>query len=229
MAEFTNKVENEQQNTVKKTSDTIEVEAELRKFERLAEVGQALGSGIQIGEIKVPPPSLVSMALLEQIDSPFVVPGSEEDPREIRRKHILEALYVLIYPRESVGPIDQATRALAGVQHAEKRAEADPKLWEAYLDAMAAANREGFAAFDKAMWAWASGLPPVDIEEAAAAIADMIAMSSRGYAMFRDSHGDAKKKTNSENEELSGSPFMRWPCIGHVARAWMKLFTRSRS
>lgn len=179
-------------------SDTVE--PLLSREERLEEIGPALGEGIEVGAVVVPCPSLVSLALLECVDSPFVCPAREGEPeREVTRRHVLDALYIMLYPRESVGPVNKATRALAGMARAEKAAAKDPTLWDAYLDMLGITAAAGYEAFDRAVLAWAADLPPVNTEDLCRAISTMIAIGTRGYDMIPQPPKDEKKKATASS------------------------------
>ena len=209
-------------------SDTVE--PLLSREERLAEIGPALGEGIEVGPVVVPCPSLVSLALLECVDSPFVCPAREGEPdREVTRRQVIDALYIMLYPRESVGPVNRATRALAGMARAEKAAAKDPKLWEAYLDMLGITAAAGYESFDKAVLEWAAELPPVNTEDLCRAVSTMIALGTRGYDMIPKPSGDEKKKAEATSSGWSGFASRLLYYLPRLALLWIRRFTRRRS
>ena len=217
------------QNPVTYDNVGINVDPELSRFERLSEIGSAMGTPGRVGDIEVPPPCLMSMALLESIDSPFVCPSESDEPREVTRKHVLEALYILTFPEAAVAPIDSAMRARAALSTEAKRAAQKPELWDCYLEQLADTGRRAYGAFDAAMWTWSATLPAVDVEALAGELAAAVALASRGYALVRPKANDDKKKAaTSQSTASSGYLSTLWPYIARLAVRCMRLFLRSR-
>ena len=170
----------------------IEVDAALSGAAQAAELPSALGIPIPVGAVSVPVPSLMALAVLEQIGSPFLGGGGGS----LDTADTLRALYVLTETRAAAKTVAAALRMAAALDSAAAVAQRAPELWEAYLEAVGYGSR-AWADFDAATAAFGVALGPCDPIDLAAAIGEQVALASRGYEMIPEPEGSDPPKAEA--------------------------------
>lgn len=201
MPKLTHDVPPELQSNLRRDVTPFEVEEALSAAQQAEELEAALGVPERVGAVLVPVPGLVALALLEQIESPFLA----ESGGELVTMDVLQALFVISKPREAAAVIARGVRAVAALDTVRERAAQDPALWDRYLDAVAMSGRAAWDAFDEAVTAFGLSLGTVPVMELAGTLAHQIAIASRGYEMIPEDPEHPKAEAASES---SGLPLM---------------------
>ncbi|OGV36977.1 MAG: hypothetical protein A2020_16380 [Lentisphaerae bacterium GWF2_45_14] len=176
------------------------VDARRISFETLA----ALGGGVKIGRITIPPPSMGVLSLLDMIESPFVT----GDASKISINEVLKSLYVMSRGRDAVQPLMESIALGKSIEKSKEIAEKSPQFFDVYLKyhAINAAKR---SAFDAAVDAFADEIGLFDPEAAISLIGDYLTACMAGFDMLEKKPESDLVKKKSGFWTLTGSLLSR--------------------
>jgi hypothetical protein len=173
------------------------------------ETCELLGAKVKAGGTLVPPVTTGTIALLDQIDSPFVTgePAGLQD--------LFAALYVLHAKDAALEGVFVAARTRRAI---ERMAPAALKAGGEATDSMFAnlhATAMGLARFDRDVARFAQGLGVIDVEAVTAELREHLNRSISGLRLFPESDKPPEKKTAGPST-LNGwlgclSRCARWP------------------
>lgn len=166
----------------------IEVSESLSPAQQAAELPSALGVPVAVGAVSVPVPSLAALALLEQIESPYIGGRADMDTMATIR-----ALYCVAKPRQAMTALAPAIRSAAALDGLAERSQSTPEAWERYIEALPALIAAAWRRFDEACADYAETLGATACVDLAQALADQIGLASRGYEMIPPEDADSPK------------------------------------
>jgi hypothetical protein len=155
-----------------------------------AELMAALGAGAELAPgLTMPTPTIGTLALLEQIGSPYLEPGAE-----LTVTDTLNAAWVLFRREQAVALVSRITRGRAMLKAEHDFVEAHPELARAYFEVVAAGGEpvvEFAATVDQFAALSLAGVP---LNRLHAAIQRGISDAMGGYLMLPKGDADESKK-----------------------------------
>ena len=147
-----------------------------------------LGGVMEVGNIKLPPPTAGVVMLLELIDSPFITGGDK-----FTLDDIFKALYVINRKQEAVPPIMIQLRTERKAKEAFEKTDKTPEHLEVY-NRFIERNAMNAGSFDSEVAEFACEIGNIDPIAVSELISDYITVSMGGFATLPSNETGGKKK-----------------------------------